>query len=169
MPVAYLSLGSNLGDRLSNLRSALDLIEQVGTINTCSSVYTTEAWGFTEQPDFFNLVVAVSTQLEPVSLLKELLTFEVKLGRVREDKWGARIIDIDILLYENVILNQAGLLTVPHPEMHKRKFVLVPIVEIAPKLIHPVLNVSMSALLEKVQDPLAVNQLKDTLKFKAGK
>lgn len=156
---AYLLLGSNLGERRSYLDEALVLIGRlIGEITSKSAVYETEAWGKTDQPGFLNLAVQVRTTLEPVQVLRQALTIEQMLGRVREEKWGARLIDIDVIFYDDEIISIKGELEIPHPEMHKRKFVLVPLAEIAPEFVHPGLNQRIDDLLGKVDDPLVVKR-----------
>jgi 2-amino-4-hydroxy-6-hydroxymethyldihydropteridine diphosphokinase len=157
---AYLLLGSNLGDRENYLREATRLIgEQVGEIVAKSAVYETAAWGKTDQPGFLNLALAVETKVLPLALLDVVLNIEQSLGRRRLEKWGARLIDIDIILYGNEVIDDKEQLQIPHPEMQHRKFVLVPMVEIAPNLVHPVLKKSLSALLDTLADPLPVTKL----------
>ncbi|TCC91991.1 2-amino-4-hydroxy-6-hydroxymethyldihydropteridine diphosphokinase [Pedobacter frigiditerrae] len=156
----YLLLGSNLGDRKLYLNNALKLIaEEVGEIKLRSSTYETAAWGKTDQPGFLNIAVEVETNLAPLALLKTLLGIEEYLGRIREEKWGARLIDIDIILYGNEIVTLANELQIPHPEMQNRKFVMEPLAEIAPDLIHPVLQKSVSEILTTLTDTLPVSKI----------
>lgn len=156
---AYLLLGSNLVNREQYLNKALEAIdEKVGGIYLKSSIYETEAWGKTDQPGFLNLAIAIETQLTPLQLLENVLLIEKELGRIRHEKWGARMIDIDIIFYENQIVNDVDRLIVPHPEMQNRKFVLEPLAEIAPNLIHPILNTSVLQMLKTLCDPLAVEK-----------
>lgn len=154
---AYLLLGSNLGNREQYLEDALNLIaKKIGDIVVKSAVYETAAWGKTDQPSFLNLAVAVDTALNPEELLKEVLNIELLLGRTREEKWGARFIDIDIILYGNEVIDLGQKLQIPHPEMQNRKFVMQPLVEIAPNLIHPFLNKRMTEILSTLVDTLSV-------------
>ncbi|MEO1054155.1 MAG: 2-amino-4-hydroxy-6-hydroxymethyldihydropteridine diphosphokinase [Bacteroidota bacterium] len=158
----FLLLGSNIGDRISNLQRAQTLI---GT-NQCkvlrySKIYTTAAWGKTDQPDFLNQVLEVSTSLAPLQLLETILQIEQTMGRRRIEKWGERIIDIDILFYGRQILDTSKL-QIPHPHIAERRFTLVPLVELAPGFVHPVLNLSNTSLLNKCSDPLDVEPLNDT-------
>ncbi len=154
---AHLLLGSNLGNREKFIEDALSLIAQrVGEIQLTSSIYETAAWGKTDQPSFLNVAVAVVTTLNPLQLLETVLEIESDLGRVRHEKWGARLIDIDIIFYGNEIINVDQKLQIPHPEMHKRKFVLLPIAEIAQYYVHPILGQNMSELLLNLTDELTV-------------
>lgn len=157
MPTAYLSLGSNLGDRLAYLREAIEKIgasEEISLENV-SPVYETEPVGPSSQGWFLNLVIEVRTSLDPASLLDTLSAVEDRMGRTRESKWGPRNIDIDILLYDDRIVS-SGRPTIPHPRMHKRRFVLVPLEQIASRLLHPVLKKSTRELLESCEDKSVV-------------
>jgi 2-amino-4-hydroxy-6-hydroxymethyldihydropteridine diphosphokinase len=153
MKRVFLGIGTNLGDRENNLKKAVEKIEEfIGRINASSSVYETEPWGFRSENDFLNMAVEVETELKPSGLLGRLLMIESLLGRLREGKeYASRIIDIDILFYgDNIIETKA--LTVPHPRIPERKFVLVPLCEIAPDLVHPVIKKSIQTLLKKCPD-----------------
>jgi len=155
---AYLLLGSNLGEREQYIERALQLIKgRIGEITSKSAIYETAAWGNTNQPGFLNLAIEVVTPLKPLTLLKVVLGIEEDLGRIRLEKWGARLIDIDIILYGNEIVDLAEL-QIPHPEMQNRKFVMQPLAEIAPLVIHPVLNQNMSTILAGLNDPLTVEK-----------
>ena len=159
MSTAHLLIGGNLGDRKENLLTAISLInEQCGTLTRSSSIYETEAWGKTDQPSFLNLALEISTPLNARQLMRKILKIEKEMGRVRKEKLGPRIIDIDILLYENEI-HDLRFLKIPHPEMHNRRFVLVPLVEIAPTLQHPVLKKTIAELLEECPDNLEVTKI----------
>lgn len=150
MATVYLLLGSNLGDRANNIENALEELNKIGIIILKkSSLYETKPWGYTEQPDFLNLAIECSTNLTPFDLLREIKKLEIKLGRENTIKYGPRIIDIDIILYDNLIL-KSDTLTIPHPLMHKREFVLKPLCEIAPYLIHPEFKVSLKELLNQI-------------------
>lgn len=152
----YFSLGSNLGDRLENITKALQMMDAlIGTEQKISSVYETKAWGNQQQPDFLNLVSKFITNLPPLDILKIIQNIEVELGRKREEHWGCRTLDIDILLVNNKIINLENLI-IPHPLMHKRKFVLTPLMEIAPNLKHPVLQESIIYLHSICEDRLNV-------------
>jgi 2-amino-4-hydroxy-6-hydroxymethyldihydropteridine diphosphokinase len=155
--LVYLLLGSNLGDSKAILQQAVDLIaKNVGEIAAASNIYETAAWGKTDQPNFLNQAVIVSSTLEPLALLTTILAIEQDLGRVRKERWGARLIDIDIIFYGDAIINIAGKLQVPHPEMQNRKFVLEPLASLAPNFIHPILKQNLSTILLNLKDPLAV-------------
>ncbi len=158
---AYLLLGSNLGDRKAVLRQAIQHIsEQIGSIDAQSSVYETEPWGNTNQPGFLNLALEISTGLSAIQVLEKALSIEEQLGRVRLERWGSRIIDIDIIFYNADVIRIEDRLSIPHPEMQNRKFVLEPLCEIAPEFIHPVLNRSIKELFESLTDKSAVKRYK---------
>lgn len=155
----FLSLGTNLGDREQNLFRACELLTFKGIIiKKTSSVYQTAAWGKTDQPDFLNQVIEVDTVLNPYFLLKKINDIEASMGRVRVEKWGERLIDIDILYYHNQLINDE-FLSLPHPEIQNRRFVLEPLVEIAPKSIHPILKKSQMELSQLLDDSLSVFKL----------
>ncbi|HEX8814948.1 MAG TPA: 2-amino-4-hydroxy-6-hydroxymethyldihydropteridine diphosphokinase [Terriglobales bacterium] len=141
----YLSLGSNLGDRIANLRTAIDRLAALGEANAVSSFYETEPLEVADQPWFVNCVVELKTDLKPVQLLAELLEIERQMGRRRDGKKGPRIIDLDILLYGSSVIRTNGL-SIPHSAMHERRFVLEPLDEIAPAALHPVLKQSIREL-----------------------
>jgi 2-amino-4-hydroxy-6-hydroxymethyldihydropteridine diphosphokinase len=150
---AFLGLGTNLGDREENLKKAIENITAfAGEVMSFSQIYETEPWGFRSEDHFFNMVIHIKTSLKPVDLLKHLLKIEIQMGRVRgTEKYSSRIIDIDILLYENEIINKPYL-KVPHPMIPERKFVLVPLCDIAPEKIHPVLKKTFAVLLKECKD-----------------
>jgi len=155
--ICYVGVGSNTGDPVGNCLEALDRLCASETIEVIrrSSLYQTEPVGIRDQPWFINAVAEVRTTLEAHSLLSVLQGIEERMGRVRTEKGGPRVIDLDILLYgERVIRDET--LCVPHPEMHKRRFVLVPLMEIASYLIHPVYGISIRGLLERLSDASAV-------------
>jgi 2-amino-4-hydroxy-6-hydroxymethyldihydropteridine diphosphokinase len=155
----YLLLGGNLGNREQYLEDALKLIEKrVGKIKAKSAIYETAAWGKTDQPGFLNLAVEVETTLKPLELLHVVLKIEEFLGRIREEKWGARVIDIDVILYGDQIVNMADELQIPHPEMQNRKFVMEPLVEIAPNFIHPVFKQTILKIFTTLTDNLSVSK-----------
>ena len=142
----YVGLGSNLGDRAANLAEARRRLDEAGRIGAVSSIYETEPWGVGPgQPDYLNQVVAITTPLPPSDLLKELLGIERKMGRVRSAPGDARVIDLDLLLYGDEVIDEPGL-TLPHPRMCDRAFVLTPLAEIAPDALHPVNGLTISAL-----------------------
>jgi dihydropteroate synthase/2-amino-4-hydroxy-6-hydroxymethyldihydropteridine diphosphokinase len=147
---AYLSLGSNLGDRLQNLRDAVAALERAGVLLLdLSPVYETAPWGLTDQPPFLNMAVAARTSLEPRALLRLLQQIERDLGRLPAERWGPRLIDIDLLFYDDLVIEEADLV-VPHPRLHERAFVLVPLVEIAPRLQHHRLNTPIIVLRDEL-------------------
>src|SRR5690348_14956150 len=137
--ITYLSLGSNLGDREANIRAALDRLAELGTVKAVSSFYETEPVGLIAQPWFLNCAVKLDTEKMPRQLIAGVLNLEREMGRQRKQKNGPRIIDIDILLFGTSVIETAGL-TVPHPRLHERRFVLEPLAEIAPEVRHPVLK-----------------------------
>ena len=143
---AYVALGSNLGDKEANLRKALELLKERGVeVVKTSSFICTEPYGVTDQPQFLNGVCKVRTSLEPLELLRTLLEIEQEMGRVRLRHWGERNIDLDLLLYEDVVMDIPQL-KLPHPDMQNRDFVLLPLAEIAPELVHPTLQKTISEL-----------------------
>ena len=156
----FLGLGSNLGDRLSYIDEALNLIEDNGVkIIKKSTVYETESWGVSTDRLFLNLVCEIESDMAPFDLLRNLLSIEKKLGRERgNERYADRTIDIDVLFYDCLVLESKEL-TIPHPEIEKRRFVLVPLVEIAPDFIHPLLKTSLSEILEKCTDTCIVKRL----------
>jgi 2-amino-4-hydroxy-6-hydroxymethyldihydropteridine diphosphokinase len=153
MKTAFLGIGTNIGRREDNLRDAITKIEEhIGKVMVSSSVYETEPWGFQSMDKFLNMVVKVETKLTPSGLLGRILMIESLLGRVRGEKqYSSRVIDIDILLYEDLVIDELSL-KIPHPLLHERKFVLIPLSGLAPEIIHPVLNKSICTLLELCED-----------------
>jgi len=147
--IVYLALGTNLGDRTVNLRAALAALSPDVKVIAESKVYETPPWGYEDQPAFLNMAVKCETALEPESLLKRIKQLEVRLGREQTFHWGPRLIDLDILFYDDLILKTESL-TIPHPHLHERAFVLVPLAEIAPDFIHPVLKKTIKELLMSV-------------------
>ena len=159
MRTAHLLIGGNLGNRKENLSKAVSLInEQCGSLTRSSSIYETEAWGNTDQPSFLNQALEISTSLTARQLMRKVLKIEEEMGRVRKEKLGPRIIDIDILLFENEI-HDLRFLKVPHPEMQNRRFVLIPLAEINSNLQHPVLKKTIAELLEECPDNLEVKKI----------
>lgn len=155
----FLLLGSNLGDRPQVLAAAREAIgEQAGSIVNQSAIYETAPWGITDQPAFLNQVIEISTSLLPEDLLRIILNIEHDLGRVRYERWGARVIDIDILYFGQTVMDSARL-TLPHPRIQDRRFVLAPLAEIAPNFLHPVLQKTSSKLLEECPDTSAVSKI----------
>ncbi len=158
MNKAFLLTGGNLGDRRQYLATASTFItEQCGNIIAASSLYETAAWGNTEQPAFLNQALEISTSLNARQLIRRLLKIEKQMGRVRKEKYGPRLIDIDILLF-NSETHHYHFLKLPHPEMQNRRFALLPLAEIAPEKIHPVLNKSITELLKECKDELVVKK-----------
>ena len=156
--LVYLSLGSNVGDRAANLHSAIDRICAFGKVVAVSSFYETEPVEFTAQAWFLNCAVALDTETTPRQLLDAILEIEQQMGRRRTQKKGPRILDIDILLFGNLVLDDSGL-TIPHPAMHERRFVLEPLAEIAPNAQHPVLKRTIRQLRDALQPGQAVRKM----------
>lgn len=158
---AYLIIGGNMGDRMQLLKLCREyILEEIGSIAKVSGIYETAAWGKTDQASFLNQVLWVHTKLDPVALLRKCLYIEKKMGRERLLKWESRLIDIDILFYENEIIKEEKL-TLPHPFIHQRRFVLVPLNEIASDFIHPVLHKSIFQILKECDDALEVVKVSD--------
>ena len=144
--LVYLVLGTNLGDRLANLKAAVAALSPFLVVHQASRVYETSPWGITDQPAFLNMVLKGGTSLDPRELLERLKHLETQLGRVPGLRWGPRQIDLDILFYDDIVLDSPGL-TIPHPHLHERAFVLVPLADLAPGLWHPVLHKTVGELL----------------------
>ncbi len=156
-------LGTNTGDLSLNLNRAIRHIdERCGRVINNSSVYKTAPWGLSDQPYFLNQVIQVETALSPEDLLNQLLSIETEMGRERQVKWEPRLIDLDILFFEDKVIRKEGLV-IPHPHLHERRFTLVPLAEILPGYMHPVLGKTVSELLSVVPDDLNV-----TMTEKAG-
>ena len=152
----FLSLGSNVGDRIHNLSLGRSkLFNEVGKIINNSKIYESEPWGFKFQANFLNQIIIIETYLESKEVLKHILSIEKKLGRIRKEKWAPRIIDIDILFFNNDIINSKNLV-IPHPLIQNRNFILVPLNEIAKNYVHPGTNKTMSQLLKLSKDKLNV-------------
>lgn len=155
----FLLLGSNLGDRRKFIADAVEHIaSSVGEIEKVSSLYETQAWGKTDEADYLNQVVLVRSVLEPHAVLEKILGIEAEAGRLRAEKWGARTLDIDILFYDDRIVDEPDL-KIPHPELHKRRFTLEPLAEIAPGLVHPFLKENILAIKNQLNDDLIVKKL----------
>ncbi|MGC3945602.1 MAG: 2-amino-4-hydroxy-6-hydroxymethyldihydropteridine diphosphokinase [Chryseolinea sp.] len=155
----YLLLGSNMGDRRKHLNDALWAIEtKAGVIRGRSSVYETAAWGKMNQAAFYNQAVRITSFLTPQELLATLQLIEKSMGRERKEKWGERVIDIDILFYGDQIVDSPDL-KIPHPELQNRRFALIPMAEIADDLIHPKMFQTIHELLKNCQDTLAVKKV----------
>ena len=153
----FLLLGANLGEREATLKHAVQLIsERIESVTSQSKLYETAPWGVIDQPVFINQVIQIQTELSPKKVLEQTLKIEKQLGRERRLRWGARVIDIDILYYADFILEDSDL-HLPHPRLHERRFTLVPLVEIAPDFVHPVLKKTNRELLEKCTDEGIVN------------
>lgn len=157
MPTVYLSLGSNLDDRLANIKKALRMLESQVDVQSVSSVYETEPWGLNSQPWFLNVVCVGETELAPRALLDSVKGIEQRLGRRQTVRYGPRRIDIDILFYGDRIIHNPGL-HIPHPRLSDRAFVLVPLAEIAPGLEHPATGKTVSAMLAELEEAEAVRK-----------
>jgi len=155
----YLILGSNIGDPISNIETAVNKIRtNVGEVVRASSIYLTEPWGKKDQAAFYNQVIEIKTDLNALETLNKILAIEESMGRVRTKKWAERIIDIDILYYNDQVIRKKDL-TIPHPGIPDRKFVLIPLCELIPDGIHPVLKVSNTDLLKVSKDNLGVKKI----------
>jgi len=155
----FFGIGSNLGDRQLFLDLATKALSTVfGKAVEKSSIYQTSAWGLTDQPDFYNQVIAYETVKSSTVVFERIMKIERKLGRVRKTKWGPRTIDIDLLFYGDLSIKKPKLI-VPHPRIAERRFVLAPLVEIAPKFIHPILNKNLKELLDHCKDDQTVKRL----------
>lgn len=157
----YLLLGSNLGDREAYLKQAREHISKaIGAIENMSSLYETASWGKTEEPAYINQVLHLRSDLKPEQILEIIISIEKKLGRERAEKWGSRIIDIDILFYGNQVVNEPDLI-IPHPHLHVRRFTLAPLNELIPTFVHPLLEKSINDLYCGLKDNLAVKKIKN--------
>jgi len=155
----FLSLGSNMGNRAVNLRTAATLIEkEIGKIAKSSHLYETQPWGNTEQDAFLNQVVMANTTLDPREILEAITRIEREMGRQRAEKWGPRLIDVDILFYGKRVIRDKGL-EIPHPELHQRAFVLVPMMELDPEFEHPILKKPIDELYMECTDESTVVML----------
>ena len=168
METVYLALGSNLGDRASNLRSARQALTPAFAVEACSPVYETEPAYVLDQPRYFNQVCRATTALAPLDALRQLKAIETGLGRVSGRRFGARLIDLDLLMYGEVVLDTTELV-LPHPRMAERPFVLVPLAELAPTVIHPRLGLTIAELRDRLGDTgRAVWRVPDADQPKAG-
>lgn len=159
MNEVYLLTGGNMGNRREFLEKAAAAVgRKIGPIVRTSSIYQTDAWGMEEQASFLNQVLEVHTRLEAPAVLQQILDIETELGRKRDKRYGPRTIDIDILLFNDLVLQKPGL-TLPHPRMQERRFVLEPLAELIPDRMHPVLKKTISQLLADCTDPLTVNKM----------
>jgi 2-amino-4-hydroxy-6-hydroxymethyldihydropteridine diphosphokinase len=147
----YLSLGSNVGSKRENIKKALRLLDNDKNIEVAhtSSLYETKPWGYIDQPNFYNCVSQINTNYEPIELLCLIKSIETKMGKIKSKKWGPRIIDIDIILFENIILNNDDLI-IPHPWMEKRAFVLFPLMELNNEIMHPISKRGIAEFAEAV-------------------
>ena len=159
MHLVYIGFGSNIGDRLAHIQNAIHALSKTEgiTLQKISSIYQTDPVGYETQAQFLNGVAAIQTDLPPLSLLRTLKDIEALVGRQHRIRWGPREIDLDILIYGDLCLHTEKLV-IPHPEMHLRRFVLVPLVEIAPALVHPILKESIQTLLERLEDDKSVSK-----------
>lgn len=153
MPTAYLLIGGNMGDREKYMEQAKEGLEELGNIQRSSRIYETAAWGVEDQPSFLNQAICLNTNFSPHNLLEETQRLERRLDRVREKVWHERTMDIDIIYYDDDVID-TKLLQVPHPRMQDRNFVLVPLAEIAPNLPHPILGKTTETLLHQCPDEL---------------
>ncbi|MBN8861199.1 MAG: 2-amino-4-hydroxy-6-hydroxymethyldihydropteridine diphosphokinase [Sphingobacteriales bacterium] len=161
MNKVYLLTGGNMGNRQAMLEQAKNRIQkEIGVISACSEIYETAAWGKADQPSFLNQALEITALLSAREVLSGVLSIEAKMGRFRQEKFGPRIIDIDILLYNNAIINEPGLI-IPHARLAGRRFALTPLAEIAPDYVHPILKETIGTLLLNCKDELPVKKLEN--------
>ena len=159
MAKVIIALGSNKGDKLTFIKDALKKIDDLGEISAVASLYRSSAYGVTDQPDFYNSVIVLKTDMAPEQLLIELKKIEKQVGRTENTRWGPREIDLDIILYDQRRVLQKGL-TIPHPDFHNRVFVLQPLAEIDPEIRVPGMKMSISNLLNKCKDKTIIETVK---------
>ncbi len=152
MPTVFLGLGTNLGDRRANLRSAIAALAEMGTVGALSRLYETKPQYVCDQPAFLNMAARMETSLAPLDLLGRLKALEDRLGRVASVRYGPRLIDLDILFYDGLVLDMGDHLTIPHPRLHERRFALAPLADVAGGMSHPVLGTSVAGLLADLPD-----------------
>ncbi|MDB4162422.1 2-amino-4-hydroxy-6-hydroxymethyldihydropteridine diphosphokinase [Saprospiraceae bacterium] len=162
MAIAHIHIGTNQGDLANNLRTAIDKLRSKGNILDKSHLYETEAWGKVDQPNYYNMAVTYETKLDPYALLQLVNEIEDELGRVRKEKWGERIIDLDVITYDDKVISDEKL-TIPHKHMAERNFVLVPMIEIAGEWIHPVKDKTIDELYIECLDTCDVILLDKTI------
>ncbi|UYQ91041.1 2-amino-4-hydroxy-6-hydroxymethyldihydropteridine diphosphokinase [Chitinophaga horti] len=163
MNTAILLIGGNLGNRSQNLRKAVDLLDSTaGKVVRASSLYATAPWGGVKQPNYLNQALELQTPLTATALLELMMDIERQIGRVRREKWGSRVIDIDMIFFNNDVIDLPQL-KVPHPQMANRRFVLTPLCEMMPAFVHPVLQQPLSYLLSICPDPLPVHKRQPSL------
>lgn len=150
MHSAVISIGANIGERKNNIRSAILKMGGSGIVINCSKPYRTRPYGKTDQPCFINMAVTLRTGLEPVELLNSLQKIENELGRIRTVRWGERTIDLDIIFYDSLVMSE-GRLSIPHPDMQNRCFVLRPLLDICPEFVHPVLKKTVAEMYDELQ------------------
>ncbi len=148
----FLSLGANIGNPLAQLKQATEAIEHhLGAVVESSRYYLTEPWGNPDQDDFYNQVIKVDTKLNPLAVLQHALQIEKNMGRKRTEDWGPRVIDIDVLFYNQLVID-SDILKIPHPNLHNRNFILIPFLDIAPEFIHPIFKISIEELYQQSTD-----------------
>jgi 2-amino-4-hydroxy-6-hydroxymethyldihydropteridine diphosphokinase len=155
----YIALGTNIGDRAENMQQALKKLESIMQVEERSPIYETPPWGLVDQPDFLNQVVRGETELSPVELIKALKEIEAEMGRVPTIRYGPRLIDLDLLFYDDLVF-ETEKLSIPHPRMRGRAFVLVPLADLAPEIIHPVYGETVIEMLAEV-DPAGIHVYSD--------
>jgi 2-amino-4-hydroxy-6-hydroxymethyldihydropteridine diphosphokinase len=158
MPVAYIALGSNLGDRLAHLRQAVRALRELGEVESVSPVYETEPVGYADQPRFLNAVLRLRTELSPRELLERMQEIERQAGRVRPFPNAPRTLDLDLILYDDTVMETPEL-TLPHPRFHERAFVLRPLVDIAPDVVHPLLDLTAREMLARLEPVTGIARL----------